>query len=82
MQHALKFRVALAMLVFGDGGDDVGLGVEIAIERAGADLRFGADFLHRRLVEAAAAETQISRVHDLLAAALRQMGIGEAGHAL
>src|SRR5690606_24095396 len=74
---AQKRDIALCARFLGDGADDVRFGAEITIEGACADPGLGANLLHRRLMEAATANADDRRVHDLAAASVSQQGISD-----
>ena len=73
----------LGAVALGDARDQVLLGGEVDVERAGADQRLLADVLHGRAVKAGAREADLGGVEDVLAAgALRcrfQLGHGWVG---
>ena len=66
----------LGAVTLRDGGDDVFLGAEVAIEIAGTHSCLGADFLHRGLMEARARETGLRRDENFVAAVGRKLHIG------
>ncbi len=78
--HVVEQGVAALAVGADDGGDDFSLGRKIAVDCAGGELRLRADFMHRRLMKAAAAKTCQGRVHDLTPAPLTQVRIRNARH--
>ena len=62
----LAHEARLARVPFvGNRLDDLVLAGEVAVDRAGAELRFATDVLHRGAVEAVPRETDDRSVHDL-----------------
>jgi hypothetical protein len=76
----LEEGIHLGMLFRRDRCDDVALGSEVPVERAGRDPRLGADLLHRRLVEAATPEADKRRLENFAPPPGGQFGIGNSGH--
>ncbi len=66
-------------IALGKAGDQVFLGVEVDVERAGADQRLLADVLHGGAVKAGAREADLGGVEDVLAASALG-GWFELGH--